>query len=62
MTIASQCIAHVLPLVVLGAGVLVVGRAILTLKTNSLVDEEMAEARVAGSGDGKANDDTYQYP
>jgi len=35
-----------------------VGRAILPLETNSLVDKEMAGARVASGADGKADDDT----
>jgi hypothetical protein len=47
--------------VVLGGSVLV-GRAILTLQTNSLVDEEMAGARVAGGTDSKTNDNTYHDP
>lgn len=50
-------------LVVLGVlavgSVLVVGRAILSLETDSLVDDKVARARVDGGADGKADDDTW---
>lgn len=39
--------------------VVVVSRAILSLETNSLVDHKVARARVDGSADGKADDDTW---
>jgi len=43
--------------VVLGVLVLV-GRAVLALETDGLVGHEVTKAGVAGSEDGKANDDT----
>lgn len=35
-----------------------VGSTVLTLETDGLVGEEVADARVAGGEDGETNDDT----
>jgi len=44
---------------VLASGGVAVSSAILPLKTNSLVGQEVAQARVASSDQGEADDDTY---
>jgi hypothetical protein len=50
------------PLVVLALGAMGIGSAILSLKTDSLVNKEVADARVARSADGEPNDNTCNPP
>ena len=56
-----MALVHISPktrLVVLAMG-LGVGRAILSLEADGLVNDEVAHARVTGGANGEADDDTY---